>query len=266
MTDTASTPAPKKKKKSFKHYMNRVLKRGLRPALNHTLVYFSKVGDPVVFDNALFPWTRSFEANFEAVRREALQLYALRDCLPTFQEVSPYQERISREAQWKTGWLHGFGHDSDVAQSLCPETTKLLAEVPQLQTAFFSMLSPGSHIAKHKGVYKGLVNFHLGLVVPKEADKCRIQVGDEFISWREGKTYVFDDTNPHEVWNDTGDDRIVLMLQFHRPFRAPGHQLSKFFLWVLQFTPYLRKPRQNVRDSEARLRKVAEEQGLLPAS
>ena len=248
------------------HAFKRTLKRGLRPALNRLLVHYSQVGDPVVFDNAVFPWVRRLEDRYEEVRHEALRLYDLRDALPTFHQVSPYQQRISKGDDWKTAWLHGFGHDSQVAQSLCPRTTELLAEVPDVQTAFFSMLSPGTHIPKHRGVYKGLINFHLALVVPKDADRCRMAVADETISWREGRGYVFDDTNPHEVWNETGDERIVLMIQFHRPFRAPGHQLSKLFLWGLQFTPYLRKPRRNVLESDERLRKVAEERGLLPAT
>ncbi len=266
--ESQSDPKPRKNpiQRLVVHAFKRTLKRGLRPALNRLLVHYSQVGDPVVFDNDTFPWVRRLEAGFSDIRQEALTLYDLRDCLPTFHEVSPYQKRISKGDNWKTAWLHGFGHDSEVAQSLCPRTTALLAEVPDLQTALFSMLSPGTHIPKHRGVYKGLINFHLALVVPKEADRCRMAVGDETVSWREGHAYVFDDTNPHEVWNETGDERIVLMLQFHRPFRSPGHQLSKLFLWVLQITPYLRKPRQNVLESDERLRKVAEERGLLKAT
>jgi aspartyl/asparaginyl beta-hydroxylase (cupin superfamily) len=245
-------------------WLSRFLKRRARPALNAALARYSKVGDPVVFADGVFPWTKTLEQGFEDIREEALRLYALQDALPTFHEVSPYQRRISRGNDWKTAWLHGFGHDSAVAQELCPRTTKLLAAVPELQTALFSMLAPGTHIPRHRGVYKGLINYHLAIRVPKDADKCRMQVGDQQIVWRESRSYVFDDTNPHEVWNDTAEPRIVLMLQFHRPFRPPGLQLSRLFLWGMQWTPYLRKPRRNVAESDARLRKVAEERGLLP--
>ena len=61
--------------------------------------------------------------------RKALRLGELQDCLPAFHQVSPYQKRISKGDSWKTLWLYGFGHHSEVAQQLCPATTKLLGEV-----------------------------------------------------------------------------------------------------------------------------------------
>ncbi len=253
-------PFAKRLKKRF----SRFLKRGARPALNRLLVRYSKIGDPVVFEKEMFPWTKLLEAHYEEIRAEALRLRDLRDALPTFHEVSPYQKRISKGDSWKTVWLYGFGHDSAVAQELCPVTTRLVRQVPQLQSALFSMLAPGTHIPAHRGVYKGLVNYHLGVLVPQESEKCRMQVGDRLIVWQPGQSYVFDDTNTHEVWNESDEERIVLFLQFHRPFRLPGHLLSKLFLWGLQFTPYLRKPRQNARASDDRLRRAAEQRGLLP--
>lgn len=257
---------PKRKRNRVQKAFSRFLKRKARPALNRLLARFSTVGDPVVFEDGVFPWTRVLEEHFDEIRAEALRLYSLHDALPTFHEVSPYQQRISKGDSWKTAWLYGFGHHSEVAQTLCPRTAALLRQVPELQTALFSMLAPGTHIPLHRGVYKGMINYHLAIVVPKEAERCRMRVGDREIVWREGRSYVFDDTNPHEVWNETGDERIVLMLQFHRPFRAPGRQLSRLFLRILQLTPYLRKPRANVLESDLRLRAVAEKRGLLPGS
>jgi aspartyl/asparaginyl beta-hydroxylase (cupin superfamily) len=251
------------KRVPLKRHLSHFMKRKARPALNRLLVRYSEVGDPVVFDNALFPWTKVLEENFDEIRREAERLGELNDRLPTFHEVSPYQKRISKGDNWKTLWLYGFGNHSKVAQQLCPATTKLLSEVKDLESALFSILAPGTHIPAHRGVYKGLINYHLALIVPKDREKCRMQVGNESIVWEQGRSYVFDDTNTHEVWNETDEERVVLFLQVHRPFRAPGHQLSRFFLWVLQFTPFLRKPRQNVKISDERLRGEAEARGLL---
>ena len=236
-----------------------------RPALNRVLARYSKIGDPAVFENGLFPWTKDLEAHVDEIRSEVIRLSELQDVLPTFHEVSPYQRRISNGEDWKTVWLYGFGHDSPVAQELCPVTTRLVKQVPGLETALFSMLAPGTHIPSHRGVYKGLVNYHLGIIIPKQAEKCRMQVADELIVWQAGQSYVFDDTNGHEAWNESGEERTVLMLQFHRPLRQPGLLVSQLFLWGLQFTPYLRKPRQNVRAAEVRLRQAAQERGLLDA-
>jgi beta-hydroxylase len=262
---TTAAPQPKRPR-SLRTRLRHLMTRGARPALNRWLTRHSKVGDPVIFGDGTFPWTKRFEENASAIRAEALRLYTLRETLPSFHEVSPYQARISRGDEWKTAWLHGFGMNSEVAQALCPRTTALLAEVPGLQTALFSMLSPGAHVPRHRGVYKGLINYHLGLVVPKDTERCRMQIAKECIVWHEGESVVFDDTNRHEVWNETDEERIVLMLQFERPFRSPGRELSRLFLWGLKRTPYLRVPRRNVLASDRRLRVAAEAGGLLPGT
>jgi len=246
--------------------LSRFLKRGARPALNRLLARYSLVGDPVLFDAGSFPWTRLLETRYQDIRREATRLQALGQALPTFEEISPHQKRISKGNDWRTVWLHGFGYDSEVAQQLCPVTTRLIRQVPGLKTAFFSMLAPGTHIPSHTGVTKGLVNYHLGLIVPTRAERCRMELGDRQIVWLPGCSYVFDDTTPHEIWNETDEPRIVLMLQFERPFRAPGRQINQLFLWVLRFTPYLRKPRKNVVETDQRLRTAAERRGWIPAT
>jgi beta-hydroxylase len=84
--------------------------------------------------------------------------------------------------------------------------------VQDLQTAWFSILSPGYHIPAHRGVSKGIVRAHLGLLIPKEAEKCRMRVGDTINVWRPGEIFVFDDTYEHEVWNDTDEERVILSL------------------------------------------------------
>ena len=90
----------------------------------------------------------------------------------------------------------------------------------------------------------------------------RMRVGDEIVHWEEGRSYVFDDTNPHEVWNDSGEERIVLLLQFLRPLRAPGRQLSQLFLSALRLSPYLRLPLARGKIFDEELRRVIEARGI----
>ncbi|NNJ77569.1 MAG: hypothetical protein HKP56_20690 [Anderseniella sp.] len=44
---------------------------------------------------------------------------------------------------------------------------------------WFSILAPGAHIPPHKGVTKGIVTCHMGLIVPKDRENCRLRVEDE---------------------------------------------------------------------------------------
>jgi hypothetical protein len=78
-----------------------------------------------------------------------------------------------------------------------------------------------------------------------------------------GQSYVFDDTNLHEVWNDSEEQRVVLFLQVHRDFRTPGRQFSRVFMGALRLSPYLRIPMKNARKFDTKLREAAEKRGLL---
>ena len=89
-----------------------------------------------------------------------------RDALPNFQDISTDQATITDDDRWKTYFLYGFGFRSDANCARCPETARLVAAVPGMQTAMFSILAPGKHIPDHNGPYKGVIRYHLGLKVP----------------------------------------------------------------------------------------------------
>jgi aspartyl/asparaginyl beta-hydroxylase (cupin superfamily) len=239
------------------------IKRALRPALNRFLIQYSRVGDPVVFDSSLFPWVQTLEENFDQIRDEAIKLSALKDWLPTFQQVSPYQQRIAEGDEWKMVYLYAFGESAETAGELCPVTSRLLERVPDLESACFSLLEPGAHVAAHRGLYKGLINYHLGVLVPKDSRNCRMRLADETIVWQSGESCLFDDTNLHEVWNDTEEVRVVLFLQVHRDLSPPGRQVSRLFLRILRWTPYLRVAMKNGRELDSELREVALERGFV---
>lgn len=222
----------------------RVGKR-LRKRLSKYLSGQSRVGDPIIFDKALFPWTRTLETHWRTIRGELDRLLEYRRLLPTFQEISLDNARIATGDRWKTFILYGFGDRSDRNCALCPETTRLLETIPGLKTAWFSILSPRYHVPRHKGVTKGLLRCHLGLVVPDEAEKCRMKVGAETFHWEEGQCVVFDDLRRHEVWNDTDQERVVLLIDFERPMHLPGRLVSRAFLAALRRTAYFRDARRN---------------------
>jgi len=57
---------------------------------------------------------------------------------------------------------------------------------------------------------------------------------------------VFDDTFPHEVWNETDDLRVVLLIQFRRPVRLPGRLLGAAFLAGVRHSPFVQEARRNL--------------------
>lgn len=212
----------------------------------------SLVPDTPVLDPAQFAFTKTLETNWQAIRDEAKAILEHRESIPSFDQVSPDQKRISKDGSWRTFFLFGFGQRLEKNCAKAPATTQLLEKVPGLQTAWFSILAPGYHIPAHRGVTKGILTCHLGLIIPKNAEQCRIRVEDEILVWEAGKTLMFCDGYDHEVWNDTEEERTVLLLQFDRPMRLPGRLFSKAFVGLLKLTAFYKEPKKNMAGFEDR--------------
>lgn len=155
----------------------------------------SLVEDPPVFDATQFPWTMELEKNYEVIRQELQVILELRDYIPLFHELSPDQQKISTGQHWRTFFLMGFGEAVEQGWKRCPETMKVLSTIPNIRTAFLSILGPKYHVPPHRGVTKGLIRCHLGLIVPDQREQCVMRVRDRFCYWEPGRCLVFDDTN-----------------------------------------------------------------------
>lgn len=225
-----------------------IMKAGgkLRIKLDNFLIGYSKVGNPSAFDNATFPWSRDIEDNWEKIRDEAMAVMTDPEEIPPLEEISPDHKGIARNRKWKSFFIWGYGYRSEENAKLCPETTRLVERIPGLVSAFYSIHVPGLHIPKHRGVTKGLINCHLALRIPQDRQKCRMNLDGKDYSWTEGKMLIFDDTYDHEVWNDTDEIRVILLIQFARPFRFPGSLVAKTFFHLVRLSPFVQDARKNI--------------------
>ena len=213
----------------------------------------SLVPDTPKLSNDHFDFLQSFVENWETIRDEAKAILAFRDDIPGFQDISPDQYRLAKGNNWKTHVLFGFGQRLETNTKLTPVTADLLEQVPNLQTAMFSILAPGYHIPAHKGVTKGILRCHLGLIIPTDAEKCRIRVDDTITPWQPGEIFVFDDTYEHEVWNETDEERVILLFDFDRPMKWHGRLLNSTFLKIMKLTAYYKDPKKNLESAEDKL-------------
>jgi ornithine lipid ester-linked acyl 2-hydroxylase len=237
----------KERRKKVKRFGKRFI-RGLADFLGRQ----SLVGDMPIHDNKDFPFLKPFVDNWEGIRAEVVEILKHREAVPLFQDVSPDQMRIAKGNNWRTFILFGFGDKLEKNCKQAPLTTKILESIPNLQTAWFSILGPGYHIPAHRGVTKGILRSHLGLIIPKDAEKCRIRVSDKIQVWRPGEIFVFDDTYEHEVWNDTDEERVILLFDFDRPMRFWGRALNSTFVKLLKLTAYYQEPKKNMQTMEER--------------
>lgn len=251
-TDTATPEKPKNLTNPRRAFIKKNGKKLLRAIASYQSKQ-SLVPDLPKIPNEHFDFLDKFTDNWEAIRDEAQGVLEYRDEIPGFEDVSPDQYRIAKEKQWKTFVLYGFGQKLEKNAQLAPKTCEILETVPNLQTAWFSILAPGYHIPAHTGVTKGIVRSHLGLIIPEDFEKCRIRVDDTITAWKPGEIFVFDDTYEHEVWNDTDEERVILLFDFDRPMKWGGRMLNNIMMKAMKRTAFYQDPKKNLENAEARL-------------
>jgi len=237
----ASTPSLPDK--AFQHGVVRRLLEG---------IMFFQDGQKTFFESESFPWVSAVEAEWVTVRKELEAVMACREDIPNFQDISEAQKALTEGEQWKTFWLYAYGEKAEENCARCPDTVRVLQTIPGMKSAMFSILAPRKHIPEHRGMYKGVLRYHLGLIVPGPDGTCRIRVGNDVRSWKEGKSLIFDDSHPHEVWNDCDSYRVVLFVDFVRPLFFPISLLNKTIIWVIAKTPSITEPMHRIR-KKARL-------------
>jgi beta-hydroxylase len=206
------------------------------------LIRATRDGSRRFFEPRDFPWVSELEAAYPEILAEYRRI--ARQNLPNYQDIEEVNTQINTDDRWKTYFLHYYGYRLAKAERECPATLAALAKVPGLQFAMFSILSPGKHIAAHKGPYAGVLRYHLGVDVPAG---CILRIDDERRSWSNGQSLVFDDSFEHEVWNQSDQARCVLFVDFERPLPWPLSSLNRWLLSRSASTQIAKDSAKNLR-------------------
>ena len=218
----------------------------LLPGFDRLLMRSTAIAENPVLPNSLFPWIPYLEANTPAIRVEAQSLLRDRMSVPSIREISPDHAKIAVDDKWRSFFLWGYGVRIDANCARCPQTARILDNIPGLLSAFYSVMLAGAHVPQHTGPTKAILTAHLGLIVPLRRERCHMAVSDRDVVWEEGRVVVFDDMYPHEVWNDTDEDRIILLLHIKRPLKFPGSVLRDLFFSALRASPFVRDGLKNL--------------------
>jgi beta-hydroxylase len=206
------------------------------------------------YDAADFPWIARVEAQAHAIREE-LRAVLAQSAAPAFERVSEEQGRLVAPDTWRVFMFYTFGHKVAANCARCPRTAAVLESIPGMTLGMFSVLTPRSRIAAHRGVYNGVLRYHLALTVPRDRERCGIRIGDEVRHWSEGRSLVFDDTCEHEAWNDTDEDRIVLFVDFIRVLPQPLGWLNRRMMRLIGASPFAQNMLTNLERLEADTRR-----------
>lgn len=124
---------------------------------------------------------------------------------------------LKRQAGWRQIELEIYGVEYPERARLFPETLRVLNGIRGVSTIYFSHLSPRTRIKAHVGDTDAYFRVHLGLKIPAALPDCGIEVAGQQQSWQEGKCLAFNDIYFHSAWNDTDEERVVLIVDILRP-------------------------------------------------
>ncbi len=166
------------------------------------------------YDTSQLEWTKLIEDNYLLIRDEIYAFLELNK-----HRLIPYlnKDLLSGPDKWKALSFIFWDMYIDVNAEVIPKTLEVLKGVPGLTGLSLSLLEPGAEIKRHRGDTNATVRCHLPLEVPGELPQCGFKVGDDEISWKEGRLIVFNDAAIHEAWNLTEKQRLVLIIDVFRP-------------------------------------------------
>src|SRR5579864_2256485 len=186
-------------------------------------IYDSRIAGPPVLDlEEHFPAGLRFAQAWRALREEAIGVSRRLAEVPRFHEIMPEQTAISANdaLDWRMFIIKAYGVEVPENKARCPTLAGIVATAPEVLSASISFMAPKKHIPAHRGPFRGVLRFYLGLSMPELADGrpgAVLKVADREYRLRDGEFMLWDDTYPHEAWNESDRVRAVLLLDVWRP-------------------------------------------------
>ena len=216
---------PEKRSRRFQHSLDILAGRRQIFVQEPTGYYVPELPQVQFFDPADFDWVPTLEAAAPAIKLEITALLAAgTDGFRPYMQTHTDQpradvNRLLDNIDWSALFLCENGTISDDIVARCPRTWTAVQAAPlphivNSPTVMFSLLRAGARIAPHTGTHNARLICHLPLIVPPN---CGFRVGNDVRPWEEGKLLIFDDTIEHEAWNDSSEDRVVLIFDIWRP-------------------------------------------------
>ena len=185
-------------------------------------LYDSRIEGPPILDaNEHFPDAMRFAAAWHTIRNEAMAMAPQVRTIPRFHDIMPEQTNISANdgRDWRMFILKAYGVENPRHMAACPALAAVVAGSPDVLSASLSFMEPGKHVPAHRGPFRGVIRFYLGLSVPKLPDgrvATLLKIAGEEYRIDEGQWLLWDDTYFHEVWNHGDTWRAVLLLDVWR--------------------------------------------------
>lgn len=190
-------------------------------------IVFTKKNPTLFYNTKDYVFLQPLIDNFVVIKKELLNLIELKQdnqWLKTF----PTYVKSDKHKAWKVFSFNFFCMKFPSHAKLCPNTAELIYSIPEILSCDFSSMEPHTHILPHKGYSKMVLRCHLPLIIPNQ-ELCAIRVGNETKNWKEKELLIFDDSFEHEAWNNSDEQRVVLMFDIPNPkWGYTAQEISKY--------------------------------------
>ena len=149
------------------------------------------------------------ENNFSKIKVEVMNVYNRHRQLLTNIGEHYGDDSVDFKENWTSLDIIRENIINEDIEHLFPNTISTIKRIPSFfGWMFISVLAPGTKIPRHMGKYNYKLTCHLGI---DGCDGCEFIVENEKIGWKEGKFFVFNDGNHHQVAHNGTENRIVLI-------------------------------------------------------
>lgn len=185
-------------------------------------IYDRRIAGPPILDaGTYFPYASRFGGAWRDIREEADRLATRLPSVPRFHDIMREQEDVSAHdgRDWRIFILKAYGIESPEHMAACPRLARIVAGTPGVLSSSISFMAPGKHIPAHRGPFRGVLRFYLGLSVPRRADGSPavvLKINGQEHRVGDGEWLIWDDTYTHEVLNESDRWRSVLLLDLWR--------------------------------------------------
>jgi aspartate beta-hydroxylase len=185
-------------------------------------IYDKRIEGPPILDAATyFPDAMKFAAAWREICAEADAVMQQFAQIPRFHDIMPEQADISANdgRDWRLYVLKAYGVEHRQHMAHCPALARIVADSPDVLSASLSFMESGKHVPPHRGPFRGVIRFYMGLSVPRRADgvpAALLKIDGVEYRIGGGEWLLWDDTYRHEALNAGDTIRSVLLLDVAR--------------------------------------------------
>lgn len=188
-------------------------------------LFYPELPDREFYEPGDYAWTNRLIEAESQIRREFDALRATPELFTPYVHASgnvPVDRNnpLLDNDDWSAVHIQKNGTINDDIAQMMPTVLDALQDAPlecidrRGPTALVSRLAPGAKIPPHTGYLNTRLTCHLPIIVP---DGCGLRCGSETRHWKSGEMLMFNDSIDHEAWNNSQQERFVLIFFVWRP-------------------------------------------------